>query len=189
MKRALFSLFALCLCLLFVAPVFAQDPTPETPAGAPQRPPGPGGAASQDPQPYEKVITKDAKTKDGIFKVHKVKDKYFYEIPKEQLEKEFLWVTQIARTTLGVGYGGQALGRRVVRWERNDNRVLLRNVNYNVVADPKSTIYEAVKNANNSTILMAFPVAAWGPNESAVIDVTTLFTSDVFELSARQRLN
>ena len=146
MKRALFNLFALCLCLVFVAPVMAQEPTPEPPAGTtgPQRP-GPGGAASQDPQPYEKVITKDAKSKDGIFKVHKVKDKYFYEIPKDQLGREFLWVTQIARTTLGVGYGGQSLGRRVVQWERNDNRILLRNINYNVVADPKSTIAEAVR--------------------------------------------
>ncbi len=190
MKRALFNLFALCLCLVFVAPVIAQEPTPEPPAGTtgPQRP-GPGGAASQDPQPYEKVITKDAKSKDGIFKVHKVKDKYFYEIPKDQLGREFLWVTQIARTTLGVGYGGQSLGRRVVQWERNDNRILLRNINYNVVADPKSTIAEAVRNANNNTILMSFPVAAWGPNESAVIDVTRLFTTDLFELSARQRLN
>ena len=188
MKRALFGLFALGLCVVFVAPIQAQDPPPETPAGA-QRPPGFGGAASQEPQSYEKVITKDAKTKDGIFKVHKVKDKYYYEIPKEQLGKEFLWVTQIARTTLGVGYGGQALGRRVVEWERNDNRILLRTINYNVVADPKSTIAEAVRNANNNTILMSFPVAAWGPNESAVIDVTRLFTTDLFELSARQRLN
>lgn len=191
MKRASICLFTLVFCVSVAMPLLAQEPTPELPAGA-QRPPGmggPGGAASTDPQPYEKVITKDAKTKDGIFKVHKVKDKYYYEIPKDQLEKEFLWVTQIARTTLGVGYGGQALGRRVVKWERNENKINLRNVNYNVVADPKTPIAEAVKNANSETILMSFNVAAWGPNEAAVIEVGRLFTTDIFELSARQRLN
>jgi hypothetical protein len=35
--------------------------------------------------------------------------------------KEFLWVSQIQRTTNGVGYGGQALGSRVVRWELGEN--------------------------------------------------------------------
>jgi hypothetical protein len=167
----------------------AQDPTPEPPAGGGARPGGFGAGASQDPQPYDKVITKDAKTKNGIFKVHQVKDKYYYEIPKSELGKEFLWVTQIAKTTVGVGYGGQALGNRVVRWEQNENRVFLRNINYSVVADPKTPISEAVRNANNDAILMSFPVAAFGPNnESVVIDVSRLFTTDIQEFSARQRL-
>lgn len=167
----------------------AQDPTPEPPTGGGQRPGG-GGAASSEPQPYDKVITKDAKTKNGIFKVHQVKDKYYYEIPKSELGKEFLWVTQIARTTIGVGYGGQALGNRVVRWEQNENKIFLRNINYSVVSDPKEPIAEAVKASNNDTILMSFPVAAWGPNnESAVIDVTRLFTTEIQEFSARQRLS
>jgi len=185
--------FISCLALfgLFVyAATFAsqaQDPTPEPPAGG-QRPPG--GGASQDPQPYEKVITKDAKTKAGIFKVHQVKDKFFYEIPKSEMGKEFLWVSQIQRTTNGVGYGGQALGSRVVRWELGENnRVFLKLINYSVVADPKLPIAQAVADANNSTILMSFPVAAWGPNnETAVIDVGRLFTTDITEFSARQRL-
>ncbi|MFN6964668.1 MAG: zinc-dependent metalloprotease [Pyrinomonadaceae bacterium] len=184
---------AAVLLLLVVLTVsvaaFGQDPpTPqETPGAAGPRP----GLTppSQDPQPYDKVITKDAKSKPGIFTVHKVKDKYYYEIPKGELDKQFLWVTQIARTTLGVGYGGQALGRRVVRWERSDNRINLRNVNYSVVADPRLPISQAVQAANNDTILMSFPVAAWGPNDSAVIEVTRLFTTDIFEFSARQRLN
>jgi hypothetical protein len=192
MKRVFSFLFALGVFVsLFAAVALAQEPTPETPAGGGgQRPPGAGGA-SQEPQPYDKVITKDAKTKAGIFKVHQVKDKYFYEIPKSEIGKEFLWVSQIAKTTNGVGYGGQALGRRVVKWELGDNnKVYLRNINYSVVADPKLPIATAVDAANNSTILMSFNVAAWGPNnDSAVIDVGRLFTSDVFEFSARQRLN
>ena len=193
MKRT--PTLALTICMLLMAPAFmliAQDPTPqETPAV-----PGPAGARpgftppSTDPQPYDKVITKDAKSKKGVFAVHQVKDKYYYEIPKGELGKEFLLVTQIAKTTLGVGYGGQSLGRRVVRWEQGENnRVFLRNVNYSIVANSTLPIAEAVQNSNNESIIMAFPVAAYGPNESVVIDVSRLFATDVFELSARQRLN
>src|SRR5689334_19550985 len=37
---------------------------------------------------------------------------------------------------------------------------------------------------------MSFPVAAWGPNnDTAVIDVGRLYTTDIYEFSARQRLN
>ncbi len=191
MRSIAVRVFVMSLCLVAGSLyVHAQDPTPEPviPGPGGQRPGG--GAASQDPQPYEKVITKDAKTKAGIFKVHQVKDKYFYEIPKSEMGKEFLWVSQIQRTTNGVGYGGQALGSRVVRWELGENnRVFLKLINYSVVADPKLPIAQAVHDANSDTILMSFPVAAWGPNnETAVIDVGRLFTTDITEISAHQRL-
>jgi len=188
MRMTKFSLLMLLVCLTATAfAVRAQDPPPDTPTPGGARP---GGPPSTDPQPYDKVITKDAKTKKGIFSVHQVKDKYYYEIPKSELGKEYLWVTQIAKTTVGVGYGGQSLGNRVVRWELIENKVHLRNRNYSVIADPKTPISEAVQASNNDSILMTFPVAAWGPNnDTAVIDVTRLFNTDVFEFSARQRLN
>ncbi|HEY3137733.1 MAG TPA: zinc-dependent metalloprotease [Blastocatellia bacterium] len=190
MRRVITRLLLMSLCLMFTAiRVSAQDPPPqEQPAPTAAQRPG-FTPPTQEPQPYDKVITKDAKSKKGVFTVHQVKDKYYYEIPKSEFNKEFLWVTQIARTTLGVGYGGQALGNRVVRWERNGTKVHLRNVNYSVVADPKKPIAQAVHAANNDAIIMTFPVAAWGPDESAVIEVGRLFNTDVFEFSARQRLN
>ena len=184
------SLLALCTLALLSAQEPPPADTPQTPpAGGPQRP----GATppSQDPQPYDKVITKEAKTKKGVFTVHQVKDKYYYEIPKSELGKEFLWVSQIAKTTLGVGYGGQFLTSRVVRWDLAGNKVHLRAIDYSVVADPKTPISQAVKAANNNAILMTFPVAAFGGEDKSipVIDVTRLFTTDVYEFSARQRLN
>ena len=109
----------------------AQDP----PAG--QQPPDRPGReqAAPEPRPYERVITKDAKSKEGVIITHRIKDKLYYEIPRAAIGREFLWVSQIARTTLGEGYGGQAAGNRVVRWERHDNRVLLRSISYDIVSD------------------------------------------------------
>ena len=189
------------LVLSLVISIFALAPQSEA-ITSPQDPPTPpagGGTGPQErpfgrdqqpaePRPYERVITKDAKTDEGIFKVHTIKEKIYYEIPKSELDKEFLWVSQIARTTLGVGYGGQAAGNRVVRWERKGNRILLRNILYDVIADPKLSISRAVQASNNDTIIMAFNIEAIGKDDAAVIDATRLFTTEVTEFSARTRL-
>src|SRR5215467_14637397 len=139
----------------------AQD----QPSGAQERPSLPF-PTSREPEikPYDRVITKDAKSDEGVFTVHRIKEKVYYEIPKKELDKEFLWVSQIAKTTLGVGYGGQAMGNRVVRWERLNNRILLRDVAYDVVADPKEPISKAVKAANNDSIIKSFYIEALDKN-------------------------
>ena len=138
-------------------------PTRTRPLANVRRGAGPGARdASPEPKAYDKVITKQAKSDPGLFTVHRIKDKVFYEIPDEELGKEFLRVSQIARTTLGVGYGGQAAGYRVVRWERRDNRVLLRSVSYDIIADTALPIAQAVQAANYEPILMSFNVEALG---------------------------
>jgi hypothetical protein len=134
------------------------------------------------------VITKEAKTSKGLFTVHQIKERYYYEIPKSELGKDLLWNSQIARTTAGAGYGGGQLVDKVIRWELKGNRVLLLDINYSLTADPKEPISMAVKNANNDAIIQAFPVAAFAKDGDPVIEVTRLFTGDLQEFSARQRL-
>src|SRR5207248_661364 len=65
-------------------------------------------------KPYNKVITKEAKSERGVFAVHRVEEKFYFEIPTNEFGKEFLWVTQIERTQAGFGYGGTPVGSRVV---------------------------------------------------------------------------
>src|SRR5207245_10642636 len=67
-------------------------------------------------KPYNKVITKDAKSERGLFTIHRVEDKFYFEIPTNEFGKEFLWVTQIESTKYGFGYGGTPVGYRVVSW-------------------------------------------------------------------------
>src|ERR1017187_7716581 len=188
-RKILVVLVGLCAAV----GLYAQDTPPDTPQQTPAGGAGRGGrggaaAANADPQPYDTVITKDTKSTKGIFTVHQKKEVFYYEIPKSELGKEFLWNSQISKTAIGVGYGGAQLAEMVVRWELKGNRVLLLDVNYSVTADPKSPIAMAVKNANNDAIIMAFPVAAFAKDGGPVIDVTRLFTSDVAEFSARQHL-
>src|SRR5688500_6626672 len=91
----------------------------ETPGDSASPASGGGRAAAPvRPQPYARVITSDYTTRAGLFMAHRRGDRLLYEIPRAQLGRDFLLVTQIARTTLGVGYGGQAVSNRVVRWEQ-----------------------------------------------------------------------
>ncbi|MBA3976523.1 MAG: hypothetical protein C0504_20140 [Candidatus Solibacter sp.] len=184
--------FTLLACLVSAAILPAQEPpTPEPEQSRPTAAGSQAGgarAASTEPRPYEKVVTKEFKTDEGVFRVHTLRDRVLYEIPKSELNKEFLWVGQIRRTTIGAGYGGQALGSRVVRWEQRDRRILLRRVNYDIVADPASPVARAVKDANEDPIIMAFNIESFAPNGAPVIDVSRLFNTDVPEFSARVRL-
>jgi hypothetical protein len=159
----------------------------ETPPDSAQ-PSGGGQRAPVRPQPYARVITSDFTTRAGLFKAHRRGDRLLYEIPRPELGRDFLLVTQIARTTLGVGYGGQAVSNRVVRWERRDNKVLLRTASFDIMADTSLPIYQAVQAANYNPIVASFDVLTYGPDSAAVIDVSRLFTNPPPELGPGQRL-
>ncbi len=163
-------------------------PSGARPGGAGARPAGEGENATKI-KPYDEVITDKAVSKAGLFLTHRVDDKLYYEIVPAKLDKDMLWVTQIEETQSGFSYGGMPVGDRVVRWELRDEHVLLRDVKYAIRADVKGSIARAVKATSVAPIIKAFPVKAWGKDKAAVIDVTSLFTSDVTEFSPQRLLN
>ena len=79
---------------------------------------------------YKDIITKDAITDKGSFDIHKVKEKYFYEINDSLLGREMLMVTRIAKTASGLGFGGGKQNTQVLRWQIKDNKILLRVVSH-----------------------------------------------------------
>lgn len=135
-----------------------------------------------DIQPYSKVITKDAKSDEGLFTVHKLKENYFYEIPDSLFNREMLMVTRIAKTATNIGFGGGKQNTQVLRWEKKDKQVLLRVVSHQIYAADSLPIHEAVVNSNFEPILYSFPIKAFKKDSIAnntVIDVTELFNKDV----------
>lgn len=167
----------------------AQAPQQGAPAATPQQGQGPGGqAARRGPRPYRDVITARAETDSGVFIVHRIGDSLFYEIPRGMLKREFLFVADQRGTARGVRYAGEQVGRdRVVFWERVGNRVFFRLKSYAMRADSTNPISRAIELSNVAPIVMSFDIAAFSPGDSnIVIDVTRLFTTDVWELNARQ---
>lgn len=174
----------------------AQDPPPTPPQ---QQPPpqdpetgrgGPGrGGQVQAPRPYAQVVTSAMKSDDGVFKVHRGMmnnvDSVLFEIPKGELDKDFVWNVALKKTTVGVGFGGQNISSNVVRWTKRGDRILLQSVNYSITADPSDPVSGAVADANYPAIIRTLPVAAYGPNGEAVVDVTAFFMDGVPEFAAR----
>ncbi len=175
-----------CITLLsvaFVLPASAQKKKNKKEAATP---PAAAASANGDKkdekggiQAYEKVITAKAITDDGLFKVHKVDDKFYYEISRPLFGRELLNVTRIAKTADKIGYGGEEINEQVLRWEQKDKKVLLRVVSYNNVASDSLPIAESVRNSNFEPIIQSFDIKAFGKDSTVVIDVTPLFTKDV----------
>ena len=117
-------------------------------------------------KPYDKVITKDAKTDEGLFAVHQVDDKHFYEIPDSLFNREMLMVSRIAKTATGIGFGGGKINTQVLRWEKKPKKVLLRVVSYANFAADSLPIYEAVVNSNFEPVLFAFDIKAFNKKDS-----------------------
>ena len=142
---------------------------------------------AKKPKSYEDIITKDAVTDHGLFDVHKVKDKYYYEINDSLLGREMLMVTRIAKTASGIGFGGGKQNTQVLRWHKKDQNILLRVVSHTVVANDSLPVSEAVLNSNFEPVLYSFKIATESKDStSVVIDVTKLFTDDVKPLGFPQ---
>jgi hypothetical protein len=160
-----------------------QAPSPQAREGRPNE--------QEEIKPYKDVITDKAVSDSGLFLVHRIDEKLYYEIPLDLLEREMLLVSRRARTAAGIGYGGEKNNTQTVRWQRQATKILLRSVSYSMVADDSLPIYEAVRNASFEPIIHAFDIAAFAVDPAAsdsttasdttaiVIEVTDLFTTDV----------
>ncbi|TLF47146.1 zinc-dependent metalloprotease [Maribacter aurantiacus] len=132
-------------------------------------------------QPYDKVITKEAKTDAGLFDVHIVDDKHYYEIPDSLFNREMLMVSRISKTASEIGFGGGKINTQVLRWEKKDKKVLLRVVSHDVVAADSLPVHEAVVNSNFEPVLYAFDIKAFKKDSlspATVIEVDDIFTKD-----------
>ncbi len=130
------SIMVLCVGLLGAC-ASTQSAQDQSKGGGPPSPESDNGI-----KPYSEVITDEAETDSGLFDVHKIDKDYFYEIPDSLLSREMLLVSRIAETQDEIGYGGEKLNTQVVRWQKKDDKVLLRHVSYeNVASDslPRSS--------------------------------------------------
>ncbi|MDI4631871.1 zinc-dependent metalloprotease [Pelomonas sp. V22] len=200
----------LSLALIAAAATAAEAPAPKTPTtpSAPSAPSKPGqdtpqaakppaaaasGAAAvtpppgaDEPKPYDKVVTADAKSQNGLFKIHTIKSKLYFEIPKAMLDQQLLMVATAMAVPTGTDHVGREINEDVVRFTLKGNKVLFQTVSHAYVSDPNRAIAPAVQGSQRDTILASFPVEAFSKDGAPVIEVSKLFTTEVGDFSARQ---
>lgn len=150
-------------------------------AGAPAAAKTDTASSKKGPKPYNKVITDKAVSKQGLFTIHKVDDKWFFEIPDSLLMREMIVTTRYSKVAGGGGiYAGEMEGRKSVMWEKGpNNKLFLRVVTTISVADSTTEIFKAVTNSNMHPIAEAFDIKAFGKDSgSVVIDVSDFFKGD-----------
>ena len=144
--------------------------------------------AKKEPKPYKKVIDSTAVTQNGLIDVHKVGEKYLFEISDSLIGKEIMTITRYSKTPAGGGiFGGEEVNRQVVRFEKGQNNtILLRSITYVIMTpDEDKPITKSVKNSSADPIIGIYEILAYkkdasGKNNTAsVIDMTTAFDSDL----------
>jgi hypothetical protein len=170
-------------------PSAAPAPRPDAPAAAaaPSGGGGGGGARASAPRPYAQVIPSRAVSDTGGITVHRVDERWFFEVPDSLVGRDFLLVGRVAATPANFGAyipAGASVHERLVRWERQGDRVILRGVETGAVADDSLPIARSVASNYLGAILAAFPVQAYREDSAAaVIDVTEFFGGDTPALS------
>jgi hypothetical protein len=187
MKKVLLGVLCLTTTIAFAQPTLPPGMPPMPGAGgAPS-----AGASKPGPKPYKEVITGKGVVDDGLIKVHKQDDKYFFEIADSVMNKEILVVARLVKSSADMriggflGYGGDQINSNVIRFEKGpNNKVFLRTISYQEYAkDSSSEMFKAVSNSNIQPIAQSFNVAANGLDSitkvrSTVIDVTDYISGD-----------
>ncbi len=133
------------------------------------------------PKPYSEVITNKAISKLGLFTVHKVEEKWYFEIPDSLMNREIIAITRYSKVPGGADvYGGELANQQTIAWEKGpNNNIFLRVITTINVADSSNQIYKAVANSNLNPIAGVFDIKAFGKDTtSVVIDVTDFFRGD-----------
>lgn len=155
---------------------------------------------------YNDVITAEAISQDGGVDVHQVGDRWYLEIPQALFGRELLWYAEAAEVPASLKFssGGNALGSKVVRFERRGNTVyvadlsgeLAKRVEEPLPGEDQPTSDEkvdptghAVAEAALPALMLALPVATAGADGSVVVDVSTVFAADIPGLSAMSMIS
>ncbi len=167
------------LCVVLTASSIAQRPDfaqRQDTAGAKKEMPPKAG-----PKAFSEVITKKAVSQKGVFSVHFLDDKYYFEIPDSLLGRELLAVTRFSKVAGGARkYGGEEVNEQSLLFEKGPGqRIFMRVVTLISKADSTQTIAKAVKNSYLDPIVASFDIKAFGKDSSSsVIEVTDFFKGD-----------
>jgi len=141
---------------------------------------------------YSDIVNDKTITDNGLFDVHKVEDKYYYEINDSLLGRDMLMVTRIVNMPKEIAISRHKMSEQVLSWQKFDNHILLKEISYSNYASDSLPIKEAVSNANFEPIIASFKIEVKNKEKnSVVIDVTDLYKKDIksfgYPQSSRKR--
>ncbi len=167
---------------IFIKKKKATPPKTETPT--PKKEP-----ETKGPKAYNQVITNKAKSSKGFIQVHKLDNKYFFEIPDSIMNRDLLVVNRISQSAADnrkgfTGYAGDIIGSNVIRFENGPNdKVFIRSISFSERSNDSTGMYISVQKSNLQTIIAAFDIKAYKADSvskfrNSVIDITDFVNGD-----------
>jgi hypothetical protein len=152
------------------------------------KPPAMPMMAKSGPKAYREIVTTKAKTEKGLFLVHKIEDRYLFEIPSAMLNRDFLFMTRVAKAGADLrssgsmsGYAGDAVNSNVISFQKGPNNklFLLKKSFSEFSADSTRDLYTAVTRSNMQPIAAGFDIKATDTDSNGVvIDLTDYIAGD-----------
>lgn len=135
---------------------------------------------------YDKIFKEKHQSAKGMFTLHKIKEKVYFEIPVAMMGKEMLIASTVTKTSdNGNGIVGAKPDPIHVAFSYNGDNVQLRRISSDVVTDnPGSNIARAIENSSIGSIMRSMKIEAYNKDSSAVVvDMTSFFVGDNKDLT------
>ena len=139
--------------------------------------PGMFSQSRTGPKLYKDVITSKAITGKRLFTVHKIENKWYFELADSMLGRDILVVNRLSKAAAGMrnfffGYAGDQIGNNVVRFEKGpNNKLFLKKISYDEISrDTSQAMYRAVLNSNIQPIVAAFDIIAYSKDSSGSVE-------------------
>ena len=135
---------------------------------------------------YDKLFKEKHETAKGMFTLHKVKEKLYFEIPLSMLGKQMLIASTVTETSdNGNGIVGGKPNPIHIAFTKSAESIQLRRINSDVITDnSESNIAEAIRRSSIGSIMKSMKIEAYSSDSTAVVvDMTSFFVGDNKDLT------
>ena len=171
----------LAVLLLQSMVVFSQDKkTKKKDAAKTENEAKKDSTAKDNTTAYDDFI-KGAVTKDGLFKIHTIKDKIYFEIPNEVLGKDLLIVNKISSVPAQINNAGINKGMnyesKLIRFYKDEknNKVWAKTFDPKISVNKKDNIALSVRDNYVESIIEGFEIKTYGKDSAVVVQVNNVF--------------
>jgi hypothetical protein len=139
-------------------------------------------------RPYDQVV-RGATSTFGLMLTHQIGADLYLEIPRRAMGRELLLLARreesSGQSQSGLFGGGPDV---VLQFERDGDRVIVRQKRYDLHADSTSAIWSEVEAMRRGTVLAVLPVRTYGVDSAAVVEVTDLFVAGPREITGMENV-
>lgn len=142
-------------------------------------------ASKKDSSGYVSFLKK-AKTTEGLFKIHKVKDKYYFEIPLSLLKRDFMISSRVSTTSNNKDIAAGQMPRDpvLVTFSTDKKKLYMHKKMVRNVVDTTSELKTAFERNFTNPIWNAYKIEEFNTDSTAIIvDMSDIFISDIPEFS------